>query len=77
MRVETYFNVDFISSAQVKIQFQTFLKNKKIKFLGIHDIASTHEDLSIDVPINCGNDIDEARVISFLGVETKFNFELF
>ena len=45
----TYLNVDFSSSAEVKIkvkiQFQTFLKKK----MGFHVEVASDENLSIDV----------------------------
>ena len=86
MHVETYLNVDFSSSAQVKIQvkfnFKLFLK-KKIKFFGSHVVVGTREDISIEISITHAGinrtDINEAGAISFirvwkLGVRTKFNF---
>ena len=45
VHVETYLNVDFSSSAQVKIQvkfnFKLFLK-KKIKFFGSHVVVGSY-----------------------------------
>ena len=60
---------DFSSLAQVKIQFQTFFKNNSTLW---SQCCRTCEDLSIDVAINyqCRIDIDEARVIYFIGVQT-------
>ena len=91
MHVETYLNVDFSSSAQVKIQvkfnFKLFIK--KIKFFGSHVVVGTREDISIEISITHAGiirtDINEAGAISFirvrkLGVRTKFNlvnFKLF
>ena len=85
VNVETYLNVDFSSSAQVKIQvkfnFKLFLK-KKIKFFGSHVVVGTREDISIEISITHAGinrtDINEAGAISFirvrkLGVRTKFN----
>ena len=46
---ETYLNVDFSSSAQVKFNFELF--KKKIKFLVSRIVASTREDLSVDISI--------------------------
>ena len=56
-------------------KFNLDISWKKIKFLGFCAVVGTRGHLSIDVPI--GNyyyriDIDEARVISFLGVQTRF-----
>ena len=52
MHVEIYLNVDFSSSAEIKIpvriQFQTFLN--KIQIFRF-PCCSTHEDLSIDLSI--------------------------
>ena len=48
VHVETYLNVDCSSSAQIKIQFRTFLK--RIQIFGF-PCCSTCEDLSIDVSI--------------------------
>ena len=49
--------------------------------MGFNAVASTREDLFIDVSItnvaNSNTNIDKARAIYFLGVQTKFNFELF
>ena len=77
---ETYLNVDFSSSAQVKIKvkfnFELFRKKQIFWFPCI----STREDLSVDVSISylCRTGIDKARAISFLGVRklrfrTEFN----
>ena len=53
-----------------KFEFRTFLKKKKNLIFGF-PCCSTREDLSIDVLItNCRTDIDEERMISFLGVRT-------
>ena len=46
---ETYLNVDFSSSAQVKNNFDLFLKKKKSNFW--FPCCSTREDLSVDVSI--------------------------
>ena len=80
VHVETYLNVDFSFTAQVKmqvkIQFQTLNKHQIFGF----SCYITREDLSIDAPItNVGlrTDIDEAKVISALWHKSKFNFELF
>ena len=67
VHVETYLNVDFSSSAQVKIQvkfnFKLFLK-KKIKFFGSHVVVGTREDISIEISITHAGinrtDINEA-----------------
>ena len=50
----------------------------KSTFLDFHVVASTREDLSIDVSItNVGLiGIDEAKVISALQQKSKFNFKL-
>ena len=77
---ETNLNVDFSSSAQVKIgtsqnSISNFLEGKKSNFW--FPCCSTREDLSTDVLIttNCRTDIDEAKVISALWHKSKFNFE--
>ena len=45
-------NVNFSSSAQVKIQFQTLCEIElKIQFSNFHVVVATREDLSIDVSI--------------------------
>ena len=91
VHVETYLNVDFSSSAQVKIQvkfnFKLFFEKKNQIFW--FPFCSTREDISIDISITRAGinrtDINEARTISFisvrkLGVRTKFNlvnFKLF
>ena len=51
MHVETYLNVDFSSSAQVKFNFEFKKKKKKKKILGSHVVVDTSEDLSVDVSI--------------------------
>ena len=52
-----------------KFEFRTFLKKYSNFWVSC---CNTREDLSIDVSITnaCRTDIDEARVISFLGVRT-------
>ena len=44
---ETYLNVDFSSSAEVKFNFELFWKKKKFRF----PCCSTLEDLSVDISI--------------------------
>ena len=46
---ETYLNVDFSSSAQVKFNFE--LSWKKNQIFGSHVVVATREDLSVDVSI--------------------------
>ena len=81
MHVATYLNVDFSSSAQVKIQvkfnFKLFWKKNQIFWFSC---CSTCKDLSVDVSITDVGLI--STKISFLGirkvgVRTKFNFKLF
>ena len=58
----------FLLKKKVKIQFRTFLK-KKIKFLGFHGVVLV-KTFPLMYQLLCRTDIDEAMVISFLGVRT-------
>ena len=72
---ETYLNVDFSSSAQVKFKFELSWK-KKLNFW--FPCCSTREDLSIDVSITNVGLISTKPGwflgVRKLGVRTEFNF---
>ena len=66
--VETYLNVDFRSSAQVKIQFRT-QKNQIWEF----PCCSTREDLSIDASISTNVGLLLTKLRRFQHFDTSQN----